>query len=369
MSGQILSASSSSRSAVPRQRAAANGHPEVVKLLLDAGANRDVLAEGDSLLSLAAWSGDAATLELVLDQADADRLKPRAQRALYTASLLEDKTNAEMLLNSGIRVGVTGDNGNDSLLVAASRGELSAVRWRLSQGADPRRRYHLGNTALGLAAYMGHLEVVEELLEAGADIENRTDHGGTALRGAAGKGHIEVVKWLLNAGADPSVEDNFGRLAVTYARENGHDAIAELLENAAAQPRSHHCRVLFASPQGRVLRNPEFTRVITIKDLRNYPPAMSGNVRIVSSAREIAKRHGADSRRITILTLCRVHPGFPASGYGAGIGSGGQGFPWSDDTNASICWRTSLGLLMMRSCVPESSTTRPRSANASNHCS
>jgi hypothetical protein len=41
----------------------------------------------------------------------------------------------------------------------------------------------------------------------------------------------------------------------------------------------------------------------------------------------------------------------------------------SDATNASTCSRTSRGLLMMRSCEPESSTTRPRGANTWNHFS
>lgn len=46
-----------------------------------------------------------------------------------------------------------------------------------------------------------------------------------------------------------------------------------------------------------------------------------------------------------------------------------QGLAVKDDANDSICCRTSPGLLMIRWWVPESSTTRPRSANASNHFS
>jgi hypothetical protein len=45
----------------------------------------------------------------------------------------------------------------------------------------------------------------------------------------------------------------------------------------------------------------------------------------------------------------------------------GQRLTAREDMNASICWTTSRGLRATKSCPPDSSETRPRSANAANH--
>ena len=57
----------------------------------------------------------------------------------------------------------------------------------------------------------------------------------------------------------------------------------------------------------------------------------AGTISVTSAAPEM----------MSVLTL--------PSGCGTAVGPEGQGLSGRDDTNASICWRTSLGLLMIRS--------------------
>ena len=60
-----------------------------------------------------------------------------------------------------------------------------------------------GTTALIGASGTGHVEVVRLLLEAGADHNVTCKKNGTALIHAARTGHTEIVRMLLSAGAGP----------------------------------------------------------------------------------------------------------------------------------------------------------------------
>ena len=79
---------------------------------------------------------------------------------------------------------------DDQLINAAEDGDLIAVKYLVSKGAD----IHAENDwASRLAAENEHLTVVKYLVSEGANIHTWNDY---ALRYAAENGHLPVVKYL-----------------------------------------------------------------------------------------------------------------------------------------------------------------------------
>jgi ankyrin repeat protein len=166
------------------------GHLEVVKYLVESGANLNLISEGKTALDFARSNNKPAVVEYL--------------------------TNASR-------------DHNKDLFTAAQAGSLSGVKSALDNGANI--NYKLNgepdNTSLIEASARGHLEVVKYLLEKGADLNLATSTGNTALMLASSFGHLEVVKYLVDKGAVITRTNNVGRTALYYARNN--NAVVEYL--------------------------------------------------------------------------------------------------------------------------------------------
>ncbi|CAK9115057.1 unnamed protein product [Durusdinium trenchii] len=154
----------------PMFLAAERGHLEVVRLLLEAGADLNAATQcGHTVLMFAAQNGHPDVVRVLLE-AGAD---PKAATQDWATALM----------------------------FAAQNGHPDVVRLLLEAGADPNAATRCGHTVLMFAAQNGHLEVARVLLEVGADPNAAMQDGATALMDATVHGHLEVVRVLLKAGA------------------------------------------------------------------------------------------------------------------------------------------------------------------------
>jgi ankyrin repeat protein len=90
----------------------------------------------------------------------------------------------------------------DSLIRAAKRGDLVALREAIRPDTNLNVTDSQGWTPLFHAAHQGSIEALKLLIQAGADVNHGKETGFTALFSAVMSGHVEAVHILLNAGAE-----------------------------------------------------------------------------------------------------------------------------------------------------------------------
>lgn len=148
--------------------------------------------------------------------------------ALHDAVEQSKKNQTKLVLR---RVGMQWSL-EDSLVDAATRGDVAQMAEYVGRGADVNGENAWGHCALGLASFHGEVEcvkvswvdegggeervnnIVQYLLGVKADVNRKGLGGATPAMFAADHGHLECLKMLLDAGA--SVED---------CDEEGHTAL------------------------------------------------------------------------------------------------------------------------------------------------
>ena len=171
-------------------KAARNGHLDVVNVLLERGADPDVVGE----------KGDVCFLAASYDS--------------FIYKLLDNGTRAPGKPLS-------------ALVEAAKRGDLAIVEALLAHGADPDAHHQTELSALSRAVDSGRFDIVKTLLANGA----RPDKSPDALVEAVISKQWEIIKILLANGARPDTPDKDNRTALEQAELSGHFAVIRLLEN------------------------------------------------------------------------------------------------------------------------------------------
>ena len=118
-----------------------------------------------------------------------------------------------------------------ALHLAAQYNRSEVVRILLEFGADMEAVDGEGAGPLHLAAQGGHTAVAQLLLDSGADNEAEDRWSQRPLHYAAENDRLSVVQLLVEAGVDKNALDEAGRTAAQLATQEGSIAAAELLQD------------------------------------------------------------------------------------------------------------------------------------------
>ena len=193
------------------------GHTDIVKLLLAKGADVNAQQALDGL-NVACESGHTEIVKLLLG-----KHVMNAKETLNDLFDACDRGHTEivmLLLDKGTDSDVNAQQALDGLNIACEKGHTEIVKLLLDKGVDVNHQQ-----ALDVACQRGYTEIVKFLLDKGVDLDGNQTLAG--LYFACGKGHTQIVKLLLSQGADVNTKQALNGLC--DACSEGHIEIVKLL--------------------------------------------------------------------------------------------------------------------------------------------
>ncbi|XP_048242766.1 uncharacterized protein LOC124128465 isoform X2 [Haliotis rufescens] len=143
----------------------------------------------------------------------------------------------KLLVNKGADVSLVDKDGNNILHYACMEGDVETVKCVLSRNmVDINSRGQRSRTPVMLAAGWGNGELVELLVNEGADVSLVDDEGYNILHLACMIGHLETPEFVLSQNVvDIDARDKRGQTAADIARRKGHHRLLDLLVSRGAQ--------------------------------------------------------------------------------------------------------------------------------------
>ena len=174
---------------IPIILACKSGNPEIVKVLLDNGADPN--------------GGDDDSFTLT---------------SIYTDDWNKEKEIMKMLIDAGADINYRYNNYYETPIFKISNyGGVEKIKFLIENGADINAKNDQRETPLIKACSKGNLEVAKALIEAGADVNARDIANNNPLAWAVIRGNPNLVKLLLDKGADVDVIDADGYTPIMYA--------------------------------------------------------------------------------------------------------------------------------------------------------
>uniref|UniRef100_A0A8R1HXB3 ANK_REP_REGION domain-containing protein n=1 Tax=Caenorhabditis japonica TaxID=281687 RepID=A0A8R1HXB3_CAEJA len=268
----VIQAKTKTLEATTLHMAAAGGHANIVKILLENGANaEDENSHGMTALHLGAKNGFVAILEafdkvlwkrcsrktglnalhiaafygnsdFVNEMLKHVQATVRSEPPIYNHHVNKEFSTeygftplhlaaqsghdslVRMLLNQGVQVDATSTTMNViPLHLAAQQGHIAVVGMLLSRSTQQQHaKDWRGRTPLHLAAQNGHYEMVSLLIAQGSNINVMDQNGWTGLHFATRAGHLNVVKLFIDSSADPLAETKEGKVPLCFAAAHNH---------------------------------------------------------------------------------------------------------------------------------------------------
>ena len=240
----------------PLHLAVHDEQPDVVNLLLERGADMEILSSrGQTALYMASSLGSAEVVRLLIDHgadvnaecADYEDGKEVQWTPLHAAAYKDHPDIALLLLEHGANTEIRSSQNQTALYVASSRGLAEVVRLLINRGANVDAKCdgweefgYVMWTPLDVASYHGRQEIARVLLEHGADVNYQDNWGWNPLHYVSRHGFDDIARLLLDNGADPNSSNNEGVTALHVASFLGEDRIVKLLldHDAYVDPRS-----------------------------------------------------------------------------------------------------------------------------------
>lgn len=236
----------------PLHRAVVTTKEDVVKLLLDRGADISKADVGkDTAMHHAAWLGNLKIVELLYNHGapiggiddycfsplDYAIFAGHTEVFLYLLEHLSDNREflmgialcnavkhermemTKILLDRGASVNATDKKSRNEapLYYAVENGNFEFVKLLVNHGAKVDITSHINDTPLHASAEYNDVEITSYLLKHGADIQKRNSYGRTVLHKAAILGYTDLIEFLLDNEADFFARDRSNSTALQLA--------------------------------------------------------------------------------------------------------------------------------------------------------
>jgi len=228
-----------------------HGREDVVEFLISAGFDVNEVGENcDPALQIASERGSPEMIRLLLDKGadvntqtlrgvNTSRWRPwsaHSGTALQAGCAAGREKVAWLLIAEGAKVNAQAGCLGNALCAASYHGHTELVQMLLDEGADPNLAHGCNGSALELA--VGYEKVLQLLIEAGANVDAQSDCHSNALQRASARGDIvsasregcsESVRLLLENGADMNIDESCWAEALECASGAGEEEIVRLL--------------------------------------------------------------------------------------------------------------------------------------------
>ena len=188
-----------------------NGHKDVVRFLLEKGANPSkAYKDGETPLHSSARCGRKYMVQLLLDgEADPNMADTEGTTPLQVAAYFGHKDVVELLMDRRADPNKANKDSVTPLHKATQWGDKDAIQLLLDGGADPTRVDNEGKMPVHVAARCDPKYVVGHWNDGEADMADTEEVA--LLQKAARYGRTGVVKLLLERGAKPNIESVAGQ--------------------------------------------------------------------------------------------------------------------------------------------------------------
>ncbi len=323
----------------PIHMAASKGNIQVLKALIDHGANVNAVEKKSSMTPIhyAAYNKNSAAIKLLIKNgANIDSNDRKGRTALKISSLSGNLDNVRTLVDAGAKLNKMQVISSSALMEAVNGKKINVINFLLESGANASSRDEKGNTPIILSSFTGDPQIFKTLLVHGAKISEENNVGYTPLIIAAYTGNTAIAQVSLMNGADVNHKTKFDRSPLHLSAIGEHIKVMKLLFEHGAQPIiidtteddlfgtafSHSAYAIWLI-KNRIDVNPEYYLNIAIE---NFHKAKKEYKVIESDADwEISKQAFKSVLSIVFASYAahtQAHINARASGTGVGYGSG-----------------------------------------------
>ncbi len=223
--------------------AAKNNHVNMLKIMIGKGANVDVTEDapatiGATPLHEACLLGNTDIVKLLMDSGADDTLATKdgetpahfivQEKQRYRPVRSENRLEIIKALKN---VDVQRNDGKTPAMLAQNLSYSDAVEITmalLDMGIDVNKADNKGNTLLHLCLF--DKDTVKEIIKAGADVNAKNNEGNTPLHIALDDRDDMVARLLIKKGADYKTPNGDGETGMDIAVANGMETVLELME-------------------------------------------------------------------------------------------------------------------------------------------
>lgn len=215
----------------PLHLAVRNNKEEVVKLLIEKGADINAVDSiGATPLSVALEVDNLSLAKYLVEKgASLDVELEDGRKLVHLAGSSKTPDTMKWLLSLGLDINVKDKEGNLPIHYTCISGELNTLMFLIQKGQPINEPNKKGYTPLHVACERGQLILAKALIDAGANFHLLTSNGRSPLHLCAEKGYWGPAQILILKGVDVDIRDKNGYTPLHLSAMNGEDRFVQLI--------------------------------------------------------------------------------------------------------------------------------------------